>query len=624
MKKLVTLFIALAVTFAVKAQWVNNPATNTFLANTSADAGEVYLAKSPNGDTYIQWSQFGPNSWSPSLQRLNATGEPQWGNNGIHPSYHQMASWSQGFAMAATTDNAVVTCFATEAGQTIAIKINADGTYAWGEQGLTLFGGAGNSRTELLAGDDGGVWALGTDTDTGKTYVCYIEANGTMNPTIAISDDNGKLCMFGLMIPADDGGVFVVYEKETYAYTYFYEKEIWVEGYRKNGESFSAPTRLMAPQTFAGSYCHYVVPDGIGGGYVYLWHPAIGGSFNVYVFHFDQYGASTITDINGVPAHVADPNYLFIDANATVDPISHDLIITYIQTDAQYQTQCQIYVNRISITGEKPWGDGHLVIDNGTTACSDLLIDAIPYGYGFILIYNDGDYYSTIKAKGFDQDCNELWSTLMCSQDYPKAMCKNTTGFDSYQNVVAWVDNTNNGTGGLYGQNLGWEGTMGQNITPIPPVSTCYPPYNFWGEVTTYNGEEGIMLYWTAPETQPLHYNIINNILGTLEIGAQYNSCFNPFQGIFTGYYFTFRLTAVYEDCESDYALTPEGEDIVIIVIDDSVIENDYEPIVNVVEIYNVNGQSVNGTDIQALSQGMYIVKGMTESGKTVVRKIVR
>ena len=52
MKKLVTLFIALAVTFAVKAQWVNNPATNTFLANTSADAGEVYLAKSPNGDTY--------------------------------------------------------------------------------------------------------------------------------------------------------------------------------------------------------------------------------------------------------------------------------------------------------------------------------------------------------------------------------------------------------------------------------------------------------------------------------------------------------------------------------------------------------------------------------------------
>ena len=123
--------------------------------------------------------------------------------------------------MVATSDNAVVSCFATEAGHTVAVKINADGTYAWGEQGLTLFGGAGNSRTELLAGDDGGVWALGTDTDFGNLYLCYIEANGTLNPTITISDDNGMLCMFGLLVP-NKNGVFVVYEKEQWAYTYFY------------------------------------------------------------------------------------------------------------------------------------------------------------------------------------------------------------------------------------------------------------------------------------------------------------------------------------------------------------------------------------------------------------------
>ena len=135
MKKLTTFIIALAAFVTLQAQWVNDPVNNTFLANTSADAGEVYLSTSPDGTIYAQWSQFGPNSWSPTIQKVSPSGEPGWDAAGIHPSYHQMASWSQGFAMTATSDGDVVTCFATEANNTIAIKINADGTYAWGEEG---------------------------------------------------------------------------------------------------------------------------------------------------------------------------------------------------------------------------------------------------------------------------------------------------------------------------------------------------------------------------------------------------------------------------------------------------------------------------------------------------------
>ena len=86
MKKFYLFLIALAVTFTVKAQWVNDPVNNTLIANTSADAGEIYLAyNSHTGDTYMQWCSFvGGNGWSPTLQRLNFAGEPQWGPNGIH------------------------------------------------------------------------------------------------------------------------------------------------------------------------------------------------------------------------------------------------------------------------------------------------------------------------------------------------------------------------------------------------------------------------------------------------------------------------------------------------------------------------------------------------------------
>ena len=161
MRKLLLLLTGLFAFIALEAQWVNNPASNTVIANATSDAGEVYTATDPvSGDIYVQWTDGASNGWSPTLQRLNSEGVPQWGNTGIHPNYYALASWSQGIAMAATTDNAVVTCFATADGHPIAIKINADGTYAWGEQGIMLFNGLGESRTELLAGDDGGVDVL--------------------------------------------------------------------------------------------------------------------------------------------------------------------------------------------------------------------------------------------------------------------------------------------------------------------------------------------------------------------------------------------------------------------------------------------------------------------------------
>ena len=624
MKKFYILIIALAFIVNANAQWVNNPVMNTYIATTSSDAGEVYLSTDPvSGDTYVQWSQFGPNSWSPSLQRLNEAGEPQWGDNGIHPSYHQMASWSQGFAMTSTTDGAVVTCFANEAGNTIAIKINADGTYAWGEQGLTLFGGAGESRTELLAGDDGGVWALGTSVDYGNLYLCYIEANGTMNPTITISDNNGALCMFGLLSPAPNGNVFVVYEKEQWAYTYFYEKDIRVVGYSKDGTQISDDVQLMSPVTIPGSYIHYVVPDGLGGGYVYIWHAGgVGGNFNTYVFHFNQNGASTITNLNGIPVHSEDPYNYYIDAYATVDPVSHDLIIVYVQTDAQFQQESRVYANRINTIGDRLWNEGITIVEENGTDHSDLRIDAFEYGGGYTFFYNEGDgYNSTVKAIGIDDSGSPIWNTVMSSESFPRAMSKNTTGHRAGQNIIAWV---NSSTGGIRGQNIGQNGEMGEIIPPTPPTP-CYPPTDFQGE-TYYNPETGLsaaVLSWTAPDPLPLHYNLyVESLKDVIEIDAEYTSYYQELEA---GDYI-FKLTAVYDDCESDYALTPNGDYYVLIEIPhhQSIDENEYEVIVDVIEIYNINGQHVNALNINELNQGIYIIKGVTENGKTIFRKIIK
>ena len=621
MKKLLLSIIALAVFISVKAQWVDNTSTNTFIANTSADAGEIYTATNHNtGDTYVQWSSFvGGNGWSPTLQRINFEGVPQWGDNGIHIAGHQFASYSQGFAMATTTDGGVVSCFAANDDHSYAVKINPDGTFPWGEQGVQLFGGQGFSRVEVIATDDGGIWALGLDYT--NLYLQYI--NVTAGPVVTISDHGGQSCMFGQLTLGTDNKVFVTYEK--LGSGFYTNKSIYVAGYNPDGTQFSPETLLMSEQTFQSTYIHYAISDGMGGGYIYIWHPAL-GNFNVYVFHFNQYGASTFLDTNGVTVHSYDPYNLYISANATVDPITHDIILIYEQTDDAYQAQCNIYINRITSYGEVLWGDGVLVLNNGTVPCGGYRIDAFEYGDGFSLIYHKGlaqnSMQSTVEAAGYDMNHNVLWNNQLCSNPYNKTGDENTPGFFAGQNISLWV---NAETGGLYGQNIGQNGEMGGITPPIPPTP-CYPPTDLEGFYSFDSGCQwyGAEILWTAPVELPKYYNLYREELNTGEtatimVNADYTEYFDE---VPTGDYI-YRLTAVHEDCESDYALTSTGDNYVLVTVD-GISEIGYEEIVTVKAVYNLAGQQLNCNDINELSQGIYIIHGLTKDGKSVVKKVVR
>ena len=623
MRKLFFTIIALAVLISAKAQWVDNPSTNTFLANTSAVAGEIYTATNHNtGDTYVQWSSDADNGWSPTLQRINSAGVPQWGDDGIHIANHQFASYSQGVAMATTSDGGVVSCFAANDGHSYAVKINPDGTFAI--PGFQLFDGQGFSRVEVIATDDGGFWALGSDYE--KLYLQYVnETEMMVSAPITISDNNGKNCMFGQLTLGLDNNVFVTYEK--CGDGNWTDKEIYVVGYRPNATQFSPETLLMSSQTFQVTYHHYAISDGMGGGYVYIWHSAM-YNFNVYVFHFNQLGVSTIMDTNGTPVHSPDNTNLYIDATAIVDPISHDLILVYEQTDDAYQTQCKLFMNRITSYGERVWGDdGIMFYDSGTIPCGGYRADAFEYGGGFSLIYHKGlaqtGTESTVEAKGFDMNHNELWSTQLCSNTYAKTGAHNTPGFHAGQNISVWVNAAN---GGLYGQNIGWDGTMGGNITPPTPPTPCDPPSNFAGTALYDESTEVSAAYlsWSAPATLPAKYYLYcEQTKELIEIGAGNNSYYLERE---PGDYI-FKLTAFHHFCgESDFALTPNGDNYVLIEIPDhtSVSEIGYEEIIDIVEIYNINGQIIKANSIDDLNQGIYLIKGMTQSGKTVVRKIVR
>ena len=617
MKRQLILVMVLVASFSLRAQWVDDPSRNTNVANCADGAAEVYVSTDiSTGDSYVQWHYQGENGWSPWVQRLDFDGVPQWPANGIHVTTPDFATWSPGYSMTAV-NGGMVTVFRTLGPYHWAVKINADGTFPWGEHGIVLFDGEGGGRSGVLStynfNQDEGVWAIGTDMDS--TFLQYIDADGTLHPKATIKDPVKK-CSNGLMVPSENG-VFVVYSKHTLQGYTTYLKEIHVAGYNQNGEQIFPETLLFGQQAVGASYVHYVTPDSKGGGYVYQFHNGVGGVYNTYVTHFDQSGTPTITDPTGIAVHSPDHSNYYTNAYATVDPISNDLIIAYLQKDVASQSQHRVYVNRITATGEKPWGDGILVADYTGASYGDIHVDFNDVIDGFVVTY--GTSQGTVEAVGYDNEGNLLWNTTMSSTNYNKAISENTTGFYNGQNIVAWV-NTDNG--GVYGQNIGWDGTMGEIETPTP--APCYPPTDFQGAYYfETNTDFGVHLTWVAPQELPQHYNLYftdsSGCTTTIEVAPTETEFLDQMSIIGA---VTYQLTAVYEDCESEFALTPDGEDHITIDIT-KVHENTEQEIVTLLKIYSINGQIIRNAKIEELSSGIYILQGLTEDGRWVNRKVV-
>lgn len=476
MKKLSLLLLAMVASFALQAQWTDNPAQNSIIAINDtthhATVGSVYtITDAVTNDTYVQWNSGfngAGNGFSPTLQRLTSDGTPQWGESGIRFNQFDFLSWSAGDALTITTDHDVVSCFSTADTVTVALRFHPDGTYAWGEQGVTLFGGNGGSRAEVIAGNDGGVWTLGSDDE--NLYLQYVNADGTLNPLITLEPDNDTIqYMYGKLVLRNDNSVFLTYEQ-----VYVYPGEgslsgivdIHLTGYTKDGTQTVPDTKLLGKVNNIVTYTHEVVPDGLGGAYVYI---EVGDSElhefnNIHVCHYDANGNNTISDTLGVTVHTPEQEHHYVDPYASVDPVSHDLLISYVQKNVS-QHEPKIFVNRITATGERVWDEGVLVFDNQGNPLDIPKVSTFEDGSGFSIIYYKGDDIlspnTTIEAIGMDMNCNVLWQTTMSSTLYRRDFTKSIQGFNNGQLVYIWG---NHHTGMLYGQNIGVDGSMGQGL----------------------------------------------------------------------------------------------------------------------------------------------------------------
>lgn len=461
MKKYVLTSIILMSINILTAQWVSDPAQNTLLATGSSDYGEILLSTNPqSANTYIQWCGSHSNGWSPSIQMVDSAGNPMWGANGIHISSPSFASYSNGVAMAALTKGGCVSGFVDNAGHCKALKINDDGSFAWSANGIAAIQADDCLRTEVVACHNGGFWIL-TFNDH-NIYLRFYQSDGTPGGSqITISDTHGsENIAFGQMVVDDNDNVFVVYMKQHFAYSYYQYKTLCVAKYAINGTQLSQEVQLMNTVAISGQICHDVCPDGLGGGYAWISHPALNDMFEVYVFHFDNTGASTISDPRGLLVGEPDNINFHGMPSASLEPNSHDLLVAFVETDAVTQTHNAIRVNRVTTNGTKLWGpNGNVIVPTTSHNISNLIIDAFPDGTWSSIIYKYDE--NIVKAVGINSLGTLIWDTTMSTASGNSiALSAASSGYNNHQTIVAW-EGTRNGTFGMYGQNLQKNGVMG-------------------------------------------------------------------------------------------------------------------------------------------------------------------
>ena len=79
----------------------------------------------------------------------------------------------------------------------------------------------------------------------------------------------------------------------------------------------------------------------------------------------------------------------------------------------------------------------------------------------------------------------------------------------------------------------------------------------------------------------------------------------------------------MYDDFESEFAQTPDGLDYIIIEVT-SIPENETEnEIATLLKIYSASGQIIRNANFGELTSGVYIIQGLTSTGKLVTKKVV-
>ena len=459
MKKIYTsLLLCCAINF-VNAQWNNNTAQNTLVAN--ANASDIQTANTNDGQTWIAFYSQRGNNYDMRAQLLNANGERMLGDSGVLVSDKKSGSATFVFNVCVDNNNNLIVAFQFQKGsdyECIIQKINTAGKLLW-NNGVQLGVGLSPYPVTLANNKIAVAWNNNNKIDyqilsaSGVSqWTTYKEfsASGVSRPQL-LANTNGDFSM--------------VYQSLVYFpfYTNLYEQRFDTTG----NNVWSMPSQISTLTT--ASYRYFDVHIDNDSTYVgYYGNPSGSNRFDAYVQKINPNGTvkwgtngSAFADYSGDN----DPyeQTIYISKDKTTNTVWAVCTITN-----SLQTSSGVYVQKFDAhTGNRYFdakGKVVLPINSRLTSLAFCQVSLCNHEPVFLVTDNS----NLLMALKLNSDGEKAWKYFL----RPVGISKNVkfrygfTEFYKGQAVAVWQENKGNGDM-PYAQNIRCDGSTGSSSNNV-------------------------------------------------------------------------------------------------------------------------------------------------------------
>ena len=467
--------VFLLIAFVMKAQWSSNSSVNNVICNLSNNQQNPKIVTDGNGGAIVVWEDYRNDNTQTYAdiyaQRIDKNGIIKWAINGIpictdlsHQSNPNI-DFNNGNIVIIWNDyrNGNVDIYAQ--------MIDTLGNIKWTSNGVPVISKVFSQKDgKVVLDNNNNAYVVFQDSSAGQwdIYAQKLNINGIQqwgtNGAVVCNAGNNQI---NPRVELSNNGIYVVWQDKRNGVDYdIYAQRLDANGNRK----WNVANNGIWVCSIAGTQNNPKI-DPMPKGFIVAWQDLRNGSdYDIYAQYIDSTGIAQWTT-NGKVICNATNN------QSAVDLKTNNIDGSYIVwKDKRGGTYYDIYMQKISYTGNISWANNGIVISNANYDQVNPNIAIDPSGDALIVWQDSSNNEWDIYASKVSNSGNVLWTTVVSNapntQTNPKNISDNNGG-----TIVVWQDKRNNTTTkwDIYAQKVFSNGSL-NSITEI----VKYPKLKIW------------------------------------------------------------------------------------------------------------------------------------------------
>ena len=442
---------------STRAQWTTDLSMNTTVRAAEAiDISSHLVADGPEGSTYVSWFENGSGNYQLRMQRLDVDGNRMWPDSGLVVSSYPQNSAIYRYDLKTDQDGNAIVAFQDErTGQLdiVAYKIDPDGAFLWGDDGVELPTDGSTGIGPSVAGLSNGntVIAWSTNDTPGRIAFQLVTPDGTL--MLLPAGEISMLTRVSRPVPVatTDGGFILQYELE--GANFLAPATMYAQRYDEAGEHVWHDPVQVSTKTISGFFFPQPATDGRDGFYLAFntGNPNNPNISDVYMQRVRSDGSTWSHE--GSRMDNSDITQKFTAGKGFAWINDDDGLMVPLQVTDIAQGQSAVAVQRVDTAGALPLGPAvPPIIFSGSYTTP---VDIASTVDGAIIIQSTSTVNSDqLKAKRVDITGAAVWSPAV--QDVSTASSTKgdvaVTSVRDGQAVVVWEDDRS--PNGVYAQNI--------------------------------------------------------------------------------------------------------------------------------------------------------------------------